>query len=142
MKRFLPVLTVAAALVVWLLCAGGGSSPAGTTVGDGAFTEAFDEGLSGTVLHGEGTVDRLLEDDLEGTRHQRFIVRLRSGQTLLVSHNIDIAPRIEELEAGDMVEFTGEYEWNPEDGLVHWTHHDPDRSHEDGWILHEGRTYR
>ena len=58
---------------------------------------------------GEGKVIRVLADDLDGSRHQRFIVQLASGQTLLITHNIDIAPRISGLKAGDSVSFNGEY---------------------------------
>ena len=35
-----------------------------------------------------------LPDDNKGTRHQRFILKLSSGQTLLVAHNIDLADKI------------------------------------------------
>ncbi len=50
---------------------------------------------------GGGVVDKILADDNDGGRHQRFILRLGSGQTLLVAHNIDIAPRLPSLAAGD-----------------------------------------
>ena len=49
---------------------------------------------SGFVVTVAGRVVRTLADDEVGTRHQRFIVALASGQTLLVSHNIDLAPRV------------------------------------------------
>jgi hypothetical protein len=90
----------------------------------------------------EGTVVRVLSDDNSGSRHQRFIVRLPSGRTLLIAHNIDIAPRVEGLAAGDSVRFSGEFEENNKGGVVHWTHHDPSGRHVDGFIVHKGRTYR
>ncbi len=85
---------------------------------------------------------RLLSDDLSGRRHQRFIVRLASGQTVLVAHNIDIAPRIKGLKEGDSVRFKGEYVWNEEGGVIHWTHHDPDGRHVTGWVKHNGKTFK
>lgn len=79
---------------------------------------------------------------IDGSQHQRFIVELSSGQTLLIAHNIDIAPRINSLQVGDSVRFYGEYEWNPQGGIIHWTHHDPNGYHVGGWIKHNGRTYQ
>jgi Protein of unknown function (DUF3465) len=91
---------------------------------------------------GRGVVARVLRDDLQGSRHQRFIVRVPSGQTILVAYNIDIAPRIEGLRTGASLEFAGEYEWNGQGGVVHWTHHDPGGRHAAGWLKYEGRTYQ
>jgi hypothetical protein len=87
-------------------------------------------------------VSRLLADDLEGQRHQRFILEMASGQTVLVTHNTDIAPRVDGLQEGDRVRFKGEYVWNQKGGVVHWTHHDPDGRHAAGWLQHNGKTYQ
>jgi hypothetical protein len=87
-------------------------------------------------------VEKVLKDDRSGSRHQRFIVRLPSGQTLLIAHNIDIAPRIAGLAAGDTVSFSGIYEPNNKGGVVHWTHHDPAGRHAAGWIEHHGHRYQ
>ena len=109
---------------------------------DQLFSEAFNNWESGFQVSGSGRVIRILSDDNEGSRHQKFIIKLGSGQTLLISHNIDIAPRINSISTGDQIEFYGEYEWNDKGGVVHWTHHDPDGSHEDGWLRHAGRIYQ
>lgn len=104
--------------------------------------DAFKNRRSNLQVQGQGTVIRLLSDDLEGSKHQRFIIRLSSGQTLLISHNIDLAPRINSLQAGDAIAFYGEYEWNSQGGIIHWTHRDPAGRHVGGWIKHKGRTYQ
>ncbi len=117
------------------------AAPAAVAARDAAFADAFRDRAHDLAVEGEGTVVRLLSDDAEGDRHQRFIVRLASGQTLLIAHNIDVAPRVQGLTEGDTVEFRGVYEWSDEGGTVHWTHHDPDGSHAPGWVRHEGRTY-
>ncbi len=116
----------------------GASAPAVRT---DAVAEAYANRSSGLQVSGQGTVSRLLDDDHDGSRHQRFILRLDSGQTLLVAHNIDLAPRIDSLQPGDTVEFNGVYEWNDRGGVLHWTHHDPQGEHEPGWLRHRGRTY-
>jgi len=104
--------------------------------------EAFKTHRSDFQIQAKALVVKLLSDDNNGSRHQRFIVRLNSGHTLLVAHNLDLAPRIEALKAGDSVEFYGEYEWNKKGGLIHWTHHDPSGRHATGWIKHGDKMYQ
>lgn len=145
-RRRIPALVLSA-----LLLAGcDGSAPlatepaatASSAATDARLASAFERRAHGLQVRGRGTVERLLPDDHDGSRHQRFILRLDSGQTLLVAHNIDLAPRIASLQPGDAVEFFGEYEWNDRGGVIHWTHHDPDGSHVAGWLRHQGRTYQ
>ncbi len=120
----------------------GTSSGSASLVDDDRIGRAFASRASDIQVEGEGAVIRLLPDDLNGSRHQRFIVQLASGQTLLIAHNIDIAPRIDRLEVGDSVRFNGEYVWNAKGGVIHWTHHDPQGTHVAGWLIHNGRTYK
>ncbi|MCH1570446.1 MAG: DUF3465 domain-containing protein [Longimicrobiales bacterium] len=108
---------------------------------DAHVAELFAQGISDEVIELSGSVDRVLSDDNEGSRHQRFILRLVSGQTLLVAHNIDLADRVP-LERGDHVGLRGEYEWNEQGGVLHWTHHDPGGRRPGGWIDLEGVRYR
>ncbi len=90
--------------------------------------------------HGEGRVINVLPDDNEGSRHQRFIIRLPDRSTLLVAHNIDLAPRVP-VQEGDVVEYCGEYEYNDRGGVIHWTHRDPGNRHFHGWLKHKDRYY-
>ena len=108
---------------------------------DQVLLTAFQNKESNLQVNGKGTVTILLENDTSGTRHQKFIIKLASGQTLLVSHNIDLAPMINSLKIGDNIEFYGEYLWNDEGGLIHWTHTDPSGEHIDGWLFHNGLFY-
>jgi hypothetical protein len=104
--------------------------------------QAFRDKAGDRWVWGEGEVIKLLTDDLDGSRHQRFIVRLDSGQTLLIAHNIDLAPRVDSLDRGDKIGFSGIYEWNERGGVVHWTHHDPKGQTLGGWIEYQGKRYR
>ncbi|HEY9401271.1 MAG TPA: DUF3465 domain-containing protein [Pyrinomonadaceae bacterium] len=110
--------------------------------GDEALARAFEQRMSNVQVEGEGVVLRVLPDDNDGSRHQRFILALASGQTLLISHNIDLAPRVVGLRKGDVVSFSGEYEWNAKGGVIHWTHRDPGKRHPAGWIKHDGEIYQ
>lgn len=109
--------------------------------GDERITSLFEQRISDVQVKGEGTVLRLLSDDESGDRHQRFILELDNGHTLLMAHNIDIAPRLDDLDVGDRVAFFGEYYYSEEGGGVHWTHHDPDGTHADGWLRLNSKTY-
>ncbi len=112
-----------------------------TTSYEQTVSQAYQNQLSDVQVRGTGRVSRVLPDDNKGSRHQKFILRLPSGQTILVAHNIDLAPRIPNIRRGDSVEFYGEYEWNQKGGVVHWTHHDPRGRHIGGWLKHKGKMY-
>jgi hypothetical protein len=148
MKR---ILGLVAGIIAVYLVALQVHEPPGRPAERGYFTEApgaeslvraFEHRARGVQVEGEGEVIRVLADDGDGSRHQRFIVRLASGQTVLVAHNIDLAPRVEGLVAGDGVAFYGQYEWNERGGVVHWTHRDPRGGHAAGWVRHDGRLYQ
>ncbi len=104
--------------------------------------KAYENRQSNLQVQGSGIVSRVLPDDLEGSRHQKFILRLATGQTLLVAHNIDLAPRLSGLKSGDRVAFYGEYEWNSKGGVLHWTHHDPRGNHPGGWLEYQGQKFQ
>ena len=104
--------------------------------------KAFKDRRSDVQLKGSGAVVKLLRDDNKGSRHQKFILKLPSGLTVLVAHNIDLAPRINSISKGDTVEFYGEYEWNKSGGIMHWTHKDPNGYHVAGWLKHNGKIYQ
>ncbi|MEM7625967.1 MAG: DUF3465 domain-containing protein [Planctomycetota bacterium] len=103
--------------------------------------ELFRKRQSDVILTDTGTVVHLLPDDNEGSRHQRFLVEIdHCDVTIKIAHNIDLAPRVPVSE-GDHIEFKGEYEWNELGGALHWTHHDPKKWREGGWIEHDGHRY-
>ena len=140
-RRVIPLL-ILLGLVAWQYFDPGATVDSGSTgTRSGEVEAAFTAQRSGQWVETSGRVARLLADDDEGSRHQRFILDLDSGHTLLVSHNIDLARRLP-LARNDQVALRGRYEWNSRGGVVHWTHHDPDSRQQGGWILHEGIRYR
>jgi hypothetical protein len=106
-----------------------------------ALLAAAREHASGMEVEAYGRVARLLPVDTEGSRHQRFLVRIGDRLTILVAHNLDLAPEIP-LGPGDSVALRGEYVWNERGGMIHWTHHDPAGRHESGWIDYGGRRFK
>jgi hypothetical protein len=140
-NRVLPFLVVLA-LLAWQHFHSGTDFRPGSSDGAGGEVEAaFAAKRSGQWVEVDGRVVRLLADDDEGSRHQRFILELGGGHTLLVSHNIDLASRLP-LMRNDQVTLRGRYEWNDRGGVVHWTHHDPAGRLQGGWIMHAGTRYR
>jgi Protein of unknown function (DUF3465) len=154
MRKLIPIVIASVAILLWMQYRGAGDSFAplvdqGATRervaaggSDSAIARAYRQRQSNIQVQGTGTVRRVLADDNDGSRHQRFILELSSGQTLLIAHNIDLASRIAGLSNGDRVGFSGEYEWNDQGGVIHWTHVDPAGRHVAGWLEHEGRRYQ
>ena len=95
----------------------------------------------GSWIEITGFVRRLLTDDNDGSRHQRFIIDIGNRRSLLIAHNIDLAKRVP-LGMGDRVHVRGMYEWHDLGGLVHWTHDDPHGVEDGGYVLSRTRIYQ
>ena len=89
----------------------------------------------------QGKVIKVLKDDLVGSHHQKFLTKIDDDFTLLISHNIDLAPRAP-IAKGKAVRVSGLYEWNNRGGVIHWTHHDPKGRKKGGWIKVNGKKYQ
>ena len=100
----------------------------------------YETQTSGVMVVAIGEITRILADDEKGSRHQRFIMKTQDSVSVLIAHNIDLAPRVP-LSVGDEVSLYGQYEWNHKGGVIHWTHHDPKNNHEEGWVEHQGKRY-
>ena len=105
-----------------------------TSGSDDIIRKLFNNKQSDVQVQGSGTVTQILSDDNTGVRHQRFLLKLDSGQTLLIAHNIDLAPRLEGVSPGTKVAFYGEYYYNDQGGGIHWTHQDPKGNHVQGYL--------
>ena len=151
MKKIL-ILLIAVTLAIFEAYQGQGTSVAegllqtfdvaNSSTENNSLQQAYNNKQSNLQVQGSGIVVKVLRDDLKGSRHQKFILQIAPGLTVLVAHNIDLAPRIDGLQEGDRVEFNGEYEWNSRGGVIHWTHKDPGNRHETGWLKHQGRVYQ
>jgi Protein of unknown function (DUF3465) len=131
-KRLAAVL-----LATWLVaCGGSGQSD------DAAIVADFQSHRSNVEVTADGTVVRLLPDRTSSTgTHEQFIIRLTSQDlTVEIEHNISIAARVP-VAQGDHVIVHGEYVWTAKGGLIHFTHHDPQGTHEGGYIVDNGKTY-
>jgi Protein of unknown function (DUF3465) len=141
-KNWIQITAIILCASIWSGCGQAVQPTRNTAVADTSIEQAFHNRSSNAQVEGEGVVTRILPDDRDGSRHQKFIVRIPSGLTILIAHNIDIAPRVEDLKEGDTIRFRGEYVWNEKGGLIHQTHHDPTGKHTSGQLVHKGHTYQ
>jgi hypothetical protein len=114
-----------------------------TTPDNVAIERAYAEKRSTVEVTAQGVVTSVLTDDSGPSGvHQRFIIRLAgSTQTVLVDNNVTIGQRAPVLPGSDVL-VHGEYVWNDQGGLIHFTHHDPAHTHEGGWIELSGVRYQ
>jgi hypothetical protein len=139
-NRILPVLMVLGLLAWQYYLPDKQSTDYTSTVADNGVQQAYAAHHSGQWLETRGRISRVLRDDNAGARHQKFILELDDGHTVLVAHNIDLASRIPARE-GLSLSVRGRYEWNERGGVIHWTHHDPDGRESGGWIKVDGLRY-
>ncbi|MES2304738.1 MAG: DUF3465 domain-containing protein [Gemmatimonadota bacterium] len=109
--------------------------------GNAALIDAVHQQRSHVELFAIGRVARLLPDDNEGSRHQKFLLRIAPDLTVLLVYNLDLARRVP-VAMGDSVTARGEYIWNEKGGLLHWTHKDPAGKHQPGWVDLKGTRYQ
>ncbi len=110
-------------------------------VGDAQIIEAQAGHRSKIEVTLSAPVKRLLPEDTRGNPHQKFLLTISNGTTVLVAHNTKLAPHVP-IQEGDVVTIHGEYVWNKMGGLVHYTHHSTSRHHESGWIQFNGQQYQ
>ena len=136
------VLAVTAGLLALRLQTESHRAPDANANSEAGCTDAartFRSHLSGVWLTAEGQVTRVLADSEGRFRHQRFILRCRSGQTLLIVNDVSIGQRAP-VTVGHEVVVRGQYVWNRQGGLVHFTHH-AQAGGDGGWILYRGKVY-
>ena len=140
-NRLLPLVAVLGLVAYQYLAPPDAAVTESAGIQTGAVETAYAEQRSRVWVDAQGRITRLLADDNDGDRHQRFIVTLDSGHTVMVAHNIDLAKRVP-LRKNDYIRLHGRYEWNDRGGVIHWTHHDPENRRKGGWIEFNGTVYK
>ena len=134
--------TAAYGLALTLAACGAPGAAVSAAGDDAAIIQDYQTHQSRVEVTADGTVVTILPDRSSRTGvHEQFILRLSSGDlTVEVEHNISIGARVPVLK-GDHLVVHGEYIWTARGGLIHYTHHDPQGTHEDGFITDNGKTY-
>lgn len=92
------------------------------------------------VTASQVTVSKVMEDDTLGKPHQRWYVRLSSGDEVFCVYNLDMGKRVP-LKLGDVISMGGEFKWTSRGALLHWLHHDPRNNRPDGFVEVGGTRY-
>lgn len=96
-------------------------------------------GSSAVEVSASGVVARTLGTYQTRTGTHEGFVLSTGGLNVRIENNTTITGPIP-LVKGERVSLQGQYECN--DGVIHWTHHDPRMRHIGGFIQAGGKTYR
>lgn len=116
-------------------------SVGGSAGSDSALINAYERKQNNVTVTGSGEVVTVLPIDRDGSKKQKFKVQVADKLRVLIIHDYDAAPLISRLKEGDTVEFSGQYRWNSQGGVVEYTHDDPSGLRWPGWIKHRGKKY-
>lgn len=108
--------------------------------GDAEAIRAQNQQLIKVPITVTAPVKKMLRYDDRGVPHEKFLLQLSNGSTILVAHNTQMAPFVP-IQAGDIVTVSGEFIWNAKGGLIHWTHHTDTPKHAGGYIDFNGKRY-
>jgi hypothetical protein len=108
---------------------------------DHEIVQAQTSNLVNAEVKGLAVVKKLLHDDVVAPRHQKFLLELTNGTTILVAHNTDVAPQVP-IQEGDQLVICGSFIYNAKGGLIHWTHHSTSPRHQGGYIDFNGSRYQ
>jgi hypothetical protein len=135
--RFLFVCLLAAALHAGLaeIVIGPDSS-----LSDRRLAAAFENRISGFRVRLRGEVVEIFRHYVHSREKQEFVVRLDSGQTVLIIHNKTFARPVPRLRLGNRVSVMGRYRWNNEGGYVDQTN-TLSCGCKFGWIRRNGKKY-
>jgi hypothetical protein len=87
----------------------------------------------------QGTVTMVLPDSNgPAGPHEDFDISV-DGHIVEIDHNLTLAPRVP-VAIGDVVAIHGQFEPDPGNPVIHYTHHATD-SHPGGWIKLDGHKY-
>jgi hypothetical protein len=111
---------------------------------DGRICSLYAQGASHVEVLAEGTVVALMGTSSgRSGDHEGFLLKLNKQCDLLlrIEVNTSITGPVP-LRPGESVEIKGEYDTDSTGGVIHWTHHDPEGRHVNGYLIAAGKTYR
>lgn len=108
---------------------------------DSDIVRAINDQRQVNFVEGGGlVVVKILPDDTNGLKHQKWVVRLSNGMAMQAVYNSDMCPRVP-VKIGDVIAMGGQFIWTKGGALIHWLHHDPKGRRPDGFVLLNGTYY-
>ncbi len=101
----------------------------------------FKQQRGGKVVNSIGRIVKVL-DQAKNPSTQLILLRLNSGQKLLVQHNLEKSQPISGLKAGEVLEFKGLYKWNNKGGLILNTFESVDNPKQSGYLKYQDIIYQ
>lgn len=86
-------------------------------------------------------IKKMLREEDYREPHQRFLLMLSNGTTVLVANDLQYGTYAP-VQEGNVVRIHGEYIWNERGGVLHWTHKSDEPRHESGYIDFNGMRYQ
>lgn len=93
-------------------------------------------------ISAQGRVIKSLPTQLIPYKAQMFLVRLTSGQKLIIKHNIDTGQALPDLKEGALLTFKGLYKWNRRGGMIIFTSHKNKKNKLSGWLKYNDIIYQ
>jgi hypothetical protein len=109
-------------------------------VGCAVASDLFRRHESGEWVTLSGVIQERLGDTYGRFQHQRFILGCANGTHILVVNDVSIGQRVPLVLHG-RVTVRGQYVWDSQGGVVHFTHHADDGG-KSGWILLGSHVYQ
>ncbi|HIP75819.1 MAG TPA: DUF3465 domain-containing protein [Psychromonas hadalis] len=105
-------------------------------------TYLFNNQRGGEMVSSLGRIIKLLEDQTSPYLAQLILIRLNSGQKLIIKHNLKASTKIADLKVGEMIKFKGVYRWNSRGGMVVSTFENKQHPKRSGWVKFADKTYQ
>jgi hypothetical protein len=87
------------------------------------------------------TVVKILPDDTQGRKHQKWIFALDNGRQVMAVYNSDFSDERIPVQVGQKMSLGGQFIWDRGGGLLHWLHADPKNRRPDGYVEIGGVVY-
>lgn len=96
----------------------------------------------GVFVESVGRIVKILDDQITPYPAQVILIRLSSGQKLIIKHDINLGSALPTLKKAEALQFKGIYKWNDRGGMILSTHKNNDFPKHSGWLKYDDKIYQ